>query len=414
MKKNIKKKNKKIVVVMIIVIIVLIVYFYISQFKNNTIIENNEFYNIADEVAKQYNPYVITINDVFLYDSNLEKIGTISNEMYIELEDNNSKYSDGYYKLKNINGYIYYKDVKKTDEQKKNLRFLNYVPFNESIIISKNTKLYADKNSYYTVYNEKSLPIIVKDDDKYYVVFDNKLVYVHAEDVTTTENNNSNKEIAESVSVLNYHFVINKEAGEKEICSPASICHTDTQFDSHIKYISENKYYTINMKELELFIDGKINLPKKSVSITIDDGWFVSRAIPILEKYNVMGTLFLIGSLAPVSDYASNNLEIHSHTWNLHNVSNCKEGRSALLCYDKEKIVEDLLKSRESLNDTTYFCYPFYEYNSNAIESLKEAGFTMALTGGNTKVKKGINKFKVPRYVIYNTTTIRELATIIS
>ena len=36
-----------------------------------------------------------------------------------------------------------------------------------------------------------------------------------------------------------------------------------------------------------MFIDGKINLPKKSVAITIDDGWFVYRAIPILEKYNV-------------------------------------------------------------------------------------------------------------------------------
>ena len=41
----------------------------------------------------------------------------------------------------------------------------------------------------------------------------------------------------------------------------------------------------------------KIQLPEHSVSITIDDGWYVSRAITILEKYQILGTLFLIGSL---------------------------------------------------------------------------------------------------------------------
>ena len=38
----------------------------------------------------------------------------------------------------------------------------------------------------------------------------------------------------------------------------------------------------------------------------------------------------------------------------------------------------------------------------------------MALTGGNKKVTPNIDKFKVPRYVIYNTTSINELETIIN
>ena len=33
----------------------------------------------------------------------------------------------------------------------------------------------------------------------------------------------------------------------------------------------------------------------------------------------------------------------------------------------------------------------------------------MALTGGKKKKKTGIDKFKVPRYVIYNTTTVNQL-----
>lgn len=229
----------------------------------------------------------------------------------------------------------------------------------------------------------------------------------------TVNNNQTIKQQSyEGIAVLNYHFIISEE--ERPICSPSSICINENLFEQHIKYISDNGFHTATLKELEDYIDGTIDLPKKTVVITIDDGWFVSRAIPILEKYNAMATLFLIGSLAPVSDYASPNLEIHSHTWNLHNENSCADGRSPLLCYDHDTIVQDLIKSRESLNNTTYFCYPFYEYNNNAISALKDAGFTMAFTGGNYKARRGVNKFKVPRYVIYNTTSVSELSNIIN
>lgn len=357
---------------------------------------------------------MITNKNSKLYDENENIIGEVTQGAYLVLDDIPDNYDKEYFKLKYSDMYIKYTNITESEEKKEDNRYENYIPFNKSIITNKDTKLYIDDNTYYVIDKQIELPILINDTDKYYVSFDNKLLYVRKEGSEVVEKNNSNEEVATSLAVLNYHFVINKEAGEDKLCEPSSICHTDTQFESHIKYIKDNGFYSITMKELEMFIDDKINLPKKSVSITIDDGWFVARAKNILNSYQVMGTLFLIGNLAPVSDYASPYLEVHSHTWNLHNVSNCKEGRSALLCYDKSKIVEDLKKSRESLNNTTYFCYPFYEYNDNAINALKEAGFTMALTGGNKRVTRNINKFKVPRYVIYNTTTTDRLAKMIT
>lgn len=405
------KKNRNIIILSLLLLVLILLslggYYYNKKREkvNKEVLEK--------EIRDSYNEYVMTKNDCLLYDDNLNEIGKLSKNVYLEL-DKVSDYSSKYFKLKNYDMYIKYNDIIVTEKYEEDTRYQNYIPFNKSVITNKNTQLFIDNDTYYIINEEIELPIIIDDLEKYYVSFDNKLVYVNKNNASVIENNNSDLESATSVAVLNYHFVINKEAGEDKLCEPSSICHTDTQFDSHMKYISENDFYTITMEELEMFIDGKINLPKKSVAITIDDGWFVYRAIPILEKYNVMGTLFLIGSLAPVSDYASSNLEIHSHTWDLHNISNCSEGRSALLCYDKNKLVEDLKKSRENLNNTTYFCYPFYEYNNHAIEALKEAGFTMALTGGNNKVTRGIDKFKVPRYVIYNTTSINELETIIN
>ena len=75
--------------------------------------------------------------------------------------------------------------------------------------------------------------------------------------------------------------------------------------------------------------------------------------------------------------------------------------------------IEDLKKSREKLNNTTYFCYPFYEYNEYSIKMLKEAGFTMAFIGESTRsdnlVHVGSDKFRLRRFVIANITTINGL-----
>ena len=410
MRKKRNRKKKRILFIIIFLFVIVGCGSGIFLYKNHLKdVENEKHIELIKNIRNSYNNFVITNKDTNLYDKDDNVIGSVSKDVYLVLDDIDEDYEKETFKLKYSDYYIKYSDIKKSDEQSIDTRYKNYILFNKSVKIDKNVKLYVDDNTYYTINKENKLPVIVDDSDKYYVEFDNRLVYVNKDDVEVVEEDNSSDEVADGVAVLNYHFVINKEAGEDKLCEPSSICHTDTQFESHVKYIKDNGYYSITMKELEMFIDGKINLPKKSVAITIDDGWFVARSKQILNDNEVMGTLFLIGYLAPVSDYASPYLEVHSHTWNLHNVSNCSQGRSPLLCYDKDEIVEDLTKSRESLDNTTYFCYPFYEYNDNAINALKEAGFTMALTDGNKKAKKGIDKYKVPRYVIFNTTTVSEL-----
>lgn len=208
------------------------------------------------------------------------------------------------------------------------------------------------------------------------------------------------------IAVLNYHFTISDE--EKSSCSPSSICMNENLFDEHLKYIKENGFYTATLKELEDYLDGKIDLPKKSVVITIDDGWFVSRAISKLEKYDLHGVLFLIGSLAPVTDYASKNLEIASHTWNLHGVY------GSLVNASFDTIIEDLNQSKSSLNGTPYFCYPFYQYDNHVIEALKQTGFTMAFAGGGVKARRGIDKYKVPRFVVGGNDSVATLASYIN
>lgn len=385
-------------------------YFYDKNRK-----EENKRLEKISLIKSHYNKYVKIDHEVNLYDDKENVIGSVKN---IELELKNIEIDENtkYFYSDTIDAYVKYEDVVKIDSlTKEDNYWKNYIPFNKEVILIKGKKLYIDDNSFYQ-FNLREIkfnPIII-DGEKYYFEYLGHLVYVNKSDIEKEIETSYSAEIASSIAVLNYHYIVNKDAGELKECVQ-SICITDTQYEEELKYLKDNGYYTATMKDTELFLTGKVNLPKKTVVITIDDGWYVARNIALLEKYEMHGTLFLIGNIAQPDAYKSDYLEIHSHGWNIHNIGECPGNLGgAILCKDKQYLLDDLKKSRDSLNNTTYFCYPFYEYNERAIEILKEAGFTMAFKGGRVKAKPGVNLFKVPRYSITNSDTLKDFISYIS
>lgn len=385
-------------------------YFYDKNRK-----EENKRQEKISLIKSHYNKYVKIDHEVNLYDDKENVIGSVKN-IELELKDIEIDENTKYFYSDTIDAYVKYEDVVKIDSlTKEDNYWKNYIPFNKEVILIKGKKLYINDNSFYQ-FNLKEIkfnPIII-DGEKYYFEYLGHLVYVNKSDIEKEIETSYSAEIASSIAVLNYHYIVNKDAGELKECVQ-SICITDTQYEEELKYLKDNGYYTATMKDTELFLTGKVNLPKKTVVITIDDGWYVARNITLLEKYEMHGTLFLIGNLAQPDAYKSDYLEIHSHGWNIHNIGECPGNLGgAILCKDKQYLLDDLKKSRDSLNNTTYFCYPFYEYNERAIEILKEAGFTMAFKGGRVKAKPGVNLFKVPRYSITNSDTLKDFISYIS
>ena len=370
----------------------------------------------VDEIKTHYSDFVKGIDGATLCKKNNSKYDecvVIHGSIELKL-DSSYQVVDEYFKLLDSDYYISYKNIENIKElsslQGEYKYYKNYVLFNQKIVLKNGSKLYVDNDNYYEV-NGGEYSVIINDSDRYGIEFNHSLVYVNKSDVESTVEVDSNNEYAKSVGVLNYHYTVSSknENGELDECQQ-DICITDTKFDEQISYLKENNFYGASIRDLELFIDGKVRLPSKSVLITIDDGWYVSRSISILEKYQMLGTLFLIGSLASPDAYRSSYLEIHSHTWDMHTIGQCPSnvGRGGILCLDEDKILEDLRKSRESLNNTTYFCYPFYDYNDRAIRLLKESGFTMAFAGesGDSKVRVGQDKYKIPRFVVVNYTSM--------
>ncbi|MBO5478957.1 MAG: DUF5011 domain-containing protein [Clostridia bacterium] len=203
--------------------------------------------------------------------------------------------------------------------------------------------------------------------------------------------------------VLMYHCFYDESAGEK---APNNNFMEISDFEDQMKYLSDNNFYFPSWKEVEDYIDGKITLPNKSVVVTIDDGAdsFVKYAIPIIEKYNVKATSFLITSWTASwipEKCTSSHLEFQSHSHDMHRAGANGKGRFVNISY--EEAVKDVLESRKFIGDNcTIFCYPFGHYNDNAIKVLKDTGFKLAFTTKGGRVYKGANKYTLPRVRMSN------------
>ncbi|MGM9882451.1 MAG: polysaccharide deacetylase family protein [Bacilli bacterium] len=401
---NKKKKRLLLLLILGIIILILIISFFINK---------KEEYN---DYSSYYSKFVITNKDakMYIYENNeyIEK-GIIYKGTIIELDENYDSESE-YFKIIDLDNkyYIKFSDIEKSDNyyQEYN-RYKNYIVFNENIVTNEKTTFYKDGEKIYTINESFNLPIIIKDENKFYVEYNNMLLYVLTEEVSEIINsNNTEGKNTSGVGVLNYHFVYKPE---EEICNQ-EICHTEEQFRTHLSYIKDNGYFTPTMNELEMYIDGKLQLPK-SVVITIDDGRNVNLAIEILEEYKLNATAFIVtGRYNMETDFIkSEYVEMHSHSHNLHDAGTCPPGHGqggGLTCLSDEEVLNDIKMTREALNGSTVFCYPFYEYTAHSIELLKQGGFTMAFAGetpgAKNKATVGMDKFKIPRFVVVTWTTM--------
>lgn len=408
-----KRKNKKILIiggiVLLLILIIVLAFLLLNKSDKELIPESINY-------SDYYSKYVLVEEDTSIYELNeneYQEKGTIYAGAILELEEVEDTNTE-YFKIKDLDGkyYIKYDSIEKSDSYpSKDQRYKNYIPFNENIVTKAETTFYNEENKLYTIKESLNLPIIIKDDDKYYVEYNGMLLSVLASDVEeVVDNHNTDLENTDGVPVLNYHFVYKPE---EETCNQ-EICHPESQFREHLSYIKDNGYFTPTMSELEMYIDGELQLPK-SVVITIDDGRNVNLATQILEEYQLNATAFIVTSRYNMETefIESEYVELQSHSHNLHNAGTCPAGHGqggGLTCLEDDVILEDLKTSRELLDGAIAFCYPFYEYNSHSIDLLKKAGFTMAFAGeyagGKTEATVGIDKFRIPRWVIVNYTTM--------
>jgi len=413
--------KKKIILIISLILIVILAIGSVFLFKyldeQERLKEEKRINELIKDIKSHYGEYVITKEETKLYKKEKEKyteFGKINKEVKLTLEEIKIDENTKYFYIPELDSYIKYKSVEPTEEYKKDDRYTNYIYFNKNITTKETTTFYDSNDKYlYTLNKSFDFQVLVNDNDRYGVVYNNELLYVKSEDVENVyDNHNTDLKNKSRLKTLTYHFIYNPETYD---CNQ-SICQSFEQFESHLKYIRENDYFTLKLDEMEMYLDGKIQIPHKSIVLTIDDGTiFDTGAIDLLEKYDVDATMFVITSWVGTDHLQSNKLHLESHTDNMHNQYECAGYGSqggGILCLPEEKVLQDLKTSQDKLGGSKYFAYPFFDFNDRAISLLKEAGFHMAFIGQYTtdgySYPNKTDKYKVPRKTIFSFTSMNE------
>lgn len=201
------------------------------------------------------------------------------------------------------------------------------------------------------------------------------------------------------IPVLMYHYVYTKDDVPEKLNVNYIL---DTDLEKQLKYLTENNYYFPSYKELESYVKGEISLPKKSVILTFDDGQkgFLKYGIPLLEKYKVPATSFVIASKngeKKVEEYASEYISFQSHSYNMHRGGGNIGHGGIISVMSKDEIINDLKKSQMIVQNSEAFAYPYGDITDTARQAVKETEIICAFTTQYGKVTKGADLAALPR-----------------
>ena len=364
------------------------------------------------EIEKHYNEFVKVIDDAIIYekkDNDYKEIGKVYKGVILSLEEEKIDVDTKYFHVKDLDFYIKYSDVEKGEEEKElDSRYKSYLPFNINIVTKDSFTMNFDKEKYLTFDKSMEFPVIINDyDNKYYVEYNNRLVNIAKDDVEKTkENKNTEKKNQAKMTTLAYHRVYDTT----DKCTDPYVCIKKESFDKQMKYLSDNKYLTLTLQEMYMYLKGNLQV-EKGVVITFDDGYLFNASDEVLAKYGLNGTMFVIsGDFVGKYDRFEGlkAIEIQSHTHSMHKNYVCAGGNQGgkMLCAGKDAIVADLKKSFEALKIEPFgFAYPFYDYNDVAISGVKEAGIKIAFVGRAGVMGRATPKvtdlYKVPRMTVY-------------
>jgi peptidoglycan/xylan/chitin deacetylase (PgdA/CDA1 family) len=199
----------------------------------------------------------------------------------------------------------------------------------------------------------------------------------------------------QTIPVLTYHRF--GDNCDSPLCMPASV------FDKQMRYLKDNGYHTVTPDEVLAYLKYHKPLPKKSVWITMDDGYRSTYkvAYPILKQYGFTATMFIYTEFVGASRLAvtweqlremkAAGFAIGSHTISHSDLTKPRADEStedfiARVRWElgeSKKIID-----RKLGQDTIVLAYPFGYYDQRAVNLANEAGYRLAAS-----VRRGGNPF---------------------
>lgn len=274
--------------------------------------------------------------------------------------------------------------------------------------------------------------------------------YITKENVSSLINDVVNRTISfddsnytANVPILLYHGISKQKTDSDMDVSVEA-------FENQIKSLYENGYQAVSFQQLYDYVEKGIELPEKPVVITFDDGYLnnYELAMPILEKYNMNATIFIIGVSVGKDTYKDTGkpitphftieqakemidtglIDIQSHTYDMHQVENLDKEpvRKGVLQFDDESESEyinnfynDINKSIKQIengtgNEVTVLSYPYGSYSELSEAICKDKLNIKATVTTNqafNTVIKGLNQslYGLSRLSVFESTDLIKL-----
>lgn len=376
--------------------------------------------------------YIKTNKKCFVYDSICGKffdVGTLNANQTFPLAWENSQY----YIIKFANGYVHVQKsdadiVDSPDYQNGNPGLAN----SNTVVITKIPVSVYDNTSgslveFATVHANMRYPIISTYGPNWYKIdLGGRIGYIASWAC----------EIDNGIPVLMYHHILRDEENTnfRNVSTTISL----QQFEEQMQYLKDNGYRTVQLYELEGYLNRKENLTGKVVCITFDDGLKSNYiyAYPILKSHGFKATEFVISDRTkatptpfdpatlqflsyPEIEEMRDVFDFQGHTHSLHLKD--ANNKSYMIIKSYDEIVNDLNMNKQciqpySINQQMkYFAYPFGQYDTEAINALKATGFTMAFTTTTGNVKLGdTNMYTLKRQGITPSHTLEDFINIVT
>lgn len=181
--------------------------------------------------------------------------------------------------------------------------------------------------------------------------------------------------------VLIYHgfstpLPTNEEDPYKLMCS-------EDLFDDQITTLKDAGYTFITLEDMYKYKNGKIGLPEKNITITMDDGWEgnYTEAFKLIKKHNVPATIFIVENLVGTPGYFSWEQAKEMYDSGLVKIHVHGRKHVSATGYNKAQLIEDYNHAHAAIEDALgtkirkIMAYPAGDSSADTIKWLKEAGF---------------------------------------
>ena len=222
--------------------------------------------------------------------------------------------------------------------------------------------------------------------------------------------------------ILMYHMVSEPESPQEEryACPPKTL-------HRHMQYLRAKKYNIVNLDTIIEHLDKKIEIPEKTIAVTLDDGFSdnYENAFPIFQEFKIPATIFLAsGMMEKTNTWMHTNgfskrnmlswtqiteMQHQGISFGAHTVNHVK-----LPELTPDKMLTELVDSKQHIEaklgiTVQHFAYPYGLLDDTVREMTAKAGYTTACSTRSGFNNLATDQLILRRLEVYGTDSVRAL-----